>query len=61
MTTAELPLSGEYLSLQQLLLSTTSHRAQTGIISNSSFTEILRYCNFSDVGPFVMSELLILN
>jgi serine carboxypeptidase-like clade 2 len=27
--------------------------AETGIISNSTFREILRSCNFSDVGPFV--------
>ncbi|CAI8034736.1 Serine carboxypeptidase 24 [Geodia barretti] len=27
--------------------------AQTGIISNSTFSAILRTCNFSDVGPFV--------
>ena len=31
-------------------------RAQTGIISNSTFSAILRTCNFSDVGPFVTSK-----
>ena len=34
-----------------------SLRAQTGIISNATFNDILMNCNFSDVGPFVESEL----
>jgi serine carboxypeptidase-like clade 2 len=29
--------------------------AQTGIISNATFTDIITHCNFSDVGPFVTS------
>lgn len=33
-------------------------RAQTGIISNATFNNILKHCNFSDVGPFVTSEYI---
>lgn len=36
-------------------------RAQAGIISNATFNDILKYCNFSDVGPFVTSEFIYLS
>ena len=61
MITVGLPPSGEIsvLKLQLLLLIHLVPRAETGIISNSTFREILRSCNFSDVGPFVTSIKLL--
>ena len=40
-------------------LHSVSLRAQTGIISSATFTEIITHCNFSDVGPFVTCESCI--
>ena len=59
MTTVELPPSGEPDLRARTRIVTCLlllPRAQTGIISNSTFTKILKSCNFSDVGPFVTGE-----